>query len=138
MIVRNIVLTALLLAAAPCWSEDQVPQMVLWGTDLREISELEILPVPDDPTGTYRIELGGADVFLEITPAGDFWTVIRTYKAPGTEADVATYTAMRQEGSLKDSAHQLEIRAIPNALLVRETTGSDIPAADLWLIYDPT
>lgn len=134
MTLRHVFSAALIVAASPSWGDDQ---MVLWGTDVRELSEFDIIAVPDDLTGPYRVELGGAEVTLEVAAAEDGWTVTRTYKAPGAEADVAQYMAVWQDGVLKDTCGRLEIRAISDALIVQEVTDTDIPAGGLWLVYEP-
>ena len=137
MRMKFFLATACVLCATPLLADSHVSDLVLWGTDVRKLDTLDFVPVADDPSGSYRMELGGAEVFLEIAAAGDEWAVTRTYKAPGITDEIVSYVASYNDGMMTDQSGQLHIRAIADALLVYENTGTDVPSAGLWLIYDP-
>ena len=123
--------------AMPSWAGSPRPSEVLIGTEVIPLTEITLVPIPFDPSGTYRIEIGGAEVFLKIVPNDNGWTVTRAYIDPGLQLIEAHYAVTRHNDILVDELGTIMLRWGLDGVLVHETESGEEPPSLYWLYYAP-
>lgn len=119
-------------------TELQQTALVLDGTDLLEVSQLQLEKMdPDRLPGRYRSEQGGSILFLMITPQGmDAWTVERRYTEPEMKNLTRQYTVHRTEHGLASETGELVLRQTREGLIALEkNSGIDSIPASYWIHY---
>ena len=119
------------------WAEPMRPTEVLIGTDVIPLKEIVAIPLPANPAGRYRIEIGGAEVTLEIVPDENGWLVNRAYFDPGFPPLEAQYVVSRQGDQFTNDTGSIALVWGQNGVLAHETESGEEPPSYYWLYYAP-
>lgn len=110
-----------------------LPQDILLGTDIKNISEFKLTGVI--VPGEYRAESGGAILQVTVTEKADSFQLTRTLQEPGMPKEIKTYLLKTSKSSLIRTA-AVSIATTGNGLLLLETKSDSLGIpADLWVFY---
>ncbi len=112
---------------------NDLPEVVLQGVDTADLKSFEF---SESSHRSYRSEIGGAIIQLELIPVNNFYTIKRSYKEPG-EADV---NAIYEQVCINDKyIFGSDTRGLftKNGILWLElNSGNEFISSDLWIYMD--
>lgn len=116
-------------------SAKSIPDMVLVGTDVVDISAFE--RSSEQLTGNYSTDIGGAILSLSIKlSSSNKFVVQRKYQEPGEQVFESTYSS----GCVINGyvyAENLTVKVVKEGILVLESKSNvDGIPMDLWILYN--
>lgn len=111
-----------------------LPDTVLDGTEVTEISGLQLLGFEETAAGEYTVEQGGAVLAVSLARTADGWQLVRTHSEPGWPAEEASYVLQQQQAVLRSSDGNVMVVLCAEGLLVLEKDVDVVPP-DLWVLY---
>lgn len=125
------------VALGSATAEDQLPELVIAGTEPMAIADFPPATPQALSPGRYRAEQGGAEFTLEITKDGDGFRVVRTFRAPGPPPQTRDMLVRAHGDVLRDAEGLMVLRLLDDgALLVWEGGDADI-SPEYWSLYAP-